>query len=284
MAPSPQVEKLIQSKGFRKGRVRGAKDKRLWIGSEGLKRTGKTDFMLRTTPGPVGHINIDLGTDDVEEKMVVQLGRDDLYFLDIPLPATRDIAALRPVCEEAYIKIHEGITDLCASGAIRTLCVDTGDAVWRILRIAEQGAVKGVAQSKYDVVNAMMTNLMMTPQNHGIHFICSHKLGQVWAEKEYVSQGEVRKIRAWTGEYEREGFQHTQYIFRVNIRHESRPMRVYNKATKRMEDGQGLEFGFRILDCTANPDITGMELWGDEATFPGLGVLVYPDTELEDWT
>jgi hypothetical protein len=234
--------------------------------------------MLRDTPGPVGHINIDMGTDDVEEKMIVEKKRKDLFFLDVKLPSTRNIEALRPMCEEAWGQIYTGVNNLCKSGAIRTLAMDTGDAVWRILRIAEQGAVKGVAQSSYDVVNAYMTNLLMVPQNHGIHFICSHRLGQVWADTEYVSKGEVKSRRAWTGAYEREGFQHTQHIFRVNIRHHSRPV----TDSKGNAIG-GMEFGFTVLNCTANPELTGMEFWGEDATFPSLGCLVYPNTRIEEW-
>ena len=282
MPLTPAELKDLAAKGFRQAKIRKPTERRLWIGSEGHKRTGKTDFMLRTTPGPVGHINIDLGTDDVEERMVTEVGRDphDLHFMDIRLPSTREIAELRPVCVEAWNHIHEGVNSLCSSGLVRTIAIDTGCAVWRILRIAKLGATKGVAQSGYDEVNHMMTSLLMAAQNHNVNFICSHRLKEIWGDKEYVRKdGSTGSIRAGTGEYEREGFSHTNYIFRVNIRHLSRPA-----TDSKGRPTNGLEFGFVVLDCTANPDITGVECWGEEATFPYLGCLVYPNSNMEDWT
>lgn len=280
MGLTPHQINDLRALGFRPGKVRAPAERRLWVGTEGLKRSGKTDFMLRTTPGPIAHINIDLGTDDVEEKMITRVGRDDILYCDIRVPSVKEDKA-QETAAETWNQIHLAIEGACKSGHIRTVCLDTADAVWEVLRLGQLGALEKVPQQKYDKVNVMMKNLLLMPQNHNLHMIAAHRLSQEWREQEYTtSQGELKSRRAWTGEYERDGFKKTEYIFRVNIRHLSRPNMVM-RGGKMVQEG--IEFGFRILDCTALPELAGTELWGEVATFPMLGVMMYQDSDLEDW-
>lgn len=48
------------------------------------------------------------------------------------------------------------------------------------------------------------------------------------------------------------------------------------------EPGNGA-FHLTVQNCRQNPGIAGLDLEGDMATFPWLGVNVYPETSLEDW-
>jgi hypothetical protein len=228
--------------------------------------------MLATAPGPIAHINIDLGTDDVEEKMILQFKRDDIIYKDIRMPSVKEADA-RKMAIAAWDEIFYAIDGVCKRGVVRTVCTDTTDAIWRILRLSLFGKLEKVPQQMYDQANLMMSNLLMTPQNHGINMIAAHRLKQVWEDTEYkTKEGEIKSRRAWTGEYERDGFGHTSHIFRVNIRHMSR-----------MNGSTGMEFGYRILDCTANPDLAGVECWGSEATYQMLGMLAYDGSKAEDW-
>jgi hypothetical protein len=118
-----------------------------------------------------------------------------------------------------------------------------------------------VKQEFRDVVRQVLTR-------KDINAVFVHKL-----KKEYKGM-KSKDESVWTGGWEMQGFDDFGYIAQVVITHLREPA-----------EGGGVRFGIRIDDCRPNPDVIGEELWSDfeMCDFANLGVLIYPDTTLEDW-
>lgn len=275
MALSKQQIEQIKALGARPAQVQTQRI--LSIGTQGHQRKGKTDFCLRTTPGPILFLNLDEGSEDIEDKAKKEWGRDDIFVVDLKTTPTQDEAAMIEDARVLWSRAFTAVEGACKNSLVRTIAADTCDQLWAILRLAMLGKLKGVPQSEYQIVNPMMEAFLKMPRNHGIHFIGTHRVDEIWEEQEYVSNGQTKKRRAPTGKFKRDGFKHTEYIFRVNIEHLSRPK--FSKSGTQV----GVEFGLKVLDCTANANLAGTELWGEDCTFPMLGVSVYESSDLEDW-
>jgi hypothetical protein len=224
------------------------------------------------------HLDLDEGSEDVNDQIVKQLGRDDIITIPIRTPVfnakdTDQVKALQGFASDAWNVLYHSMTEAVTCG-FRSIVLDTGDEAWRILRMGLFGKLAGVKQMDYDVPNLMMTKFLRLPQEHGINFFCTHKVSETWVTEKYrTDKGEEKERRVPSGMFAREGFKDTDYIFRVDIEHMNKPG----------PDGLGLEFGFRVLRCTANSSITGMEFWGDDATVPMLGQVVYEASSESDW-
>lgn len=266
-------EQLALASKYGGGQIQRRSKYSLQVSSQGKRSTGKTAFPLRTAPGPILHIDMDLGTQDVVDKVIQEFGRDDIAVVPFHLPEAKEPEHLREPATAAWNSISDLITSAPAAG-FRTVVLDTGDELWSVLRIGLWGKLKGIPQLDYEMPNAMMSNLLVKPQETGINFFVTHKVSEVWVMEEYQDKnGQTKKKNVPTGEFRRDGFKNTDWIFRVDIEHLNKPG----------PGGVGLEFGVRVLRCTANPDITGVELWGDECTVPILGQMVYPNSEESDW-
>jgi hypothetical protein len=271
-------EQLALAQKYGGSRIQARTKFSLQVSSQGKRSTGKTAFPLRTAPGPIMHLDLDEGSEDVNDQIIKQLGREDIITIPVRMPtfnAKNDDAVkeLQGFATESWAKISLSMSEAVTCG-FRSILLDTGDETWRILRMGLFGKLAGVKQMDYDVPNLMMTKLLRTPQEHGVNCFCTHKVSETWVTEKYKNdRGEEKERRVPSGIFVREGFKDTDYIFRVDVEHMNRPG----------PGGIGLEFGLRVLRCTANPNITGVELWGDDCTVPMLGQMVYEASTEDDW-
>jgi hypothetical protein len=268
--PNKQLTEL----GFRPAQKR--RQYHITVSTQGHPSTGKTDWALRTAPGPIGFISLDLGTEDIEEKFLAL--RNDIYIQEHKIDLKAGPEEIREACSLAWASMVQAMNTMCIQKLVRTVVIDTGDKLWKILRMGKFGALKGVRQLEYEEANQWMSHLLYLPQNNGINMIVTHTISEVWDKVESVNEktGKVSVSRQRTGEFRREGFGDMSYIARLSIENLSRPG----------PKGRGLDFGVRILKCTADADLVGLELWagdGDDIGFTDLAQMVYPNSTPEDW-
>lgn len=238
---------------------------RMIVALDGLEKAGKTNFSL-TAPGPIGFQNLDIGTEGVIEKFqhekVIHRAdyRMNLQKGDTPADV---MAKASPVIDRFLADYYDVLLPAMTTGAIRTGVIDTGSDLWGGFRMARLGKLTQVMPHHYVGVNqefsAVIRKVYETPGN----LIILHKLKAEW--KENSATGKSNK----TGVYEREGFNGMGFLVQVN-------------ATAYRDPVTGI-FHIQVRDCRQNPAVAGLDLEGEMATFPWLGVNVFPQTSLEDW-
>lgn len=254
MALTKQQQALIEKYGGRQIQERTTFN--MQVGSQGKRSTGKSHFAM-TGRKPMLYINIDMGTDDVEDKMVRLRKQKDVMVLPIVVPPARKddtLADMKIRAEEQYYTAKDAVTDAC-KGGFRTIVIDTTTEMWEIARLAYFGKTSGVPQLDYAVPNNLFSNFLRIPQMHDVDAVFIHQVSEIWVTEEYTNNaGEKKTRRVASGEFERDGFKKTDYIFRVDIEHLNRPL----------PGGIGLDFGIRITRSTTNPAITNMTVWQSE--------------------
>lgn len=230
------------------------------VGSDGLDKTGKTNFFL-TAPGPIAGINLDIGLEGVTRKF----SKDKrIWMVNYNIPP---IDTKREEYAAHYFKIKTAYEKALNHKDVRTVVIDTGTDFWELIRLAEFGVVNpktSAGSLSYTSANNIYRGLMRMAYDSDKNLIVTHKLGKNWI-KTKTAQG--ADTSTWDGTYERDGFRESSYLVQVNIRHFYR-------------DGQ---FGIQIINCRHNMEIAGMELPQDECTFAHLGVNVFEGSTLSDW-
>lgn len=239
---------------------------RLIMSIEGCEKSGKNHFAF-TAPGPLYFHSFDFGDEGVIQKFQKggEMYRNGLeiykaeYRLNISAGTAIQLAAdtARPVWDKFLSNFREGV------GKGRTTVVDTGTEVYEVLRMAEFGKLTQVMPHHYGPVNQAMKDLWRTAYDSDSNLIMLHRMKEEWETK--VVGG--KEVGNKTGRWEMSGYKGTYFEAQVCCR-------AYK------EDG---EFKMLIFDCRQRPDLEGMVLEGDMLNFPTLAMMIFPDSEEEEW-
>lgn len=238
---------------------------RLIIALDGLEKAGKSHFSM-TAPGPLAYQNLDIGTEGVMEKFQT---KKVIHRADYVAGVTKDdnpetvIKKVSPVVTQFLTDYHDVMLPALKSGAVRSGIIDTGSDLWKMFRQARLGKLTQVMPHHYVGVNSefetLIKNVYATPGN----LIILHKLQAEWKDNPATGKGNK------TGGFERQGFAGMGFLVQVN-------------AIAWRDQVTG-DFHLTVRDCRQNPACAGLDLVGDMATFPWLGVNVFPHSVLEDW-
>lgn len=257
---------------------------KLTINSEGLERSGKTNFAL-TAPGPIGIIALDKNTENIAIK--AQKAGKEIMLADFcdPDPKRNPLAefvlpvraepgkavkteqkASKGFYEKRWDAISGAIFDLINEKSIRSIVIDSGTQLWEDIRLARFGKLAQVAPREYGIVNQEMRELIMAVK---CNLIVTHKLG-----KQY-------KGNDWDGRsYEGKGWSDIAYACQITLRQNCSMIRDEDSETPNAKRPQ---FSANIMDCNQDANLRGMELADEDCSFQTLASLVYPDAPSELW-
>lgn len=234
---------------------------RLLVSSQGLDKTGKTEFWMGA-PGPIAGVNLDIGTEGVIHK---HSKKKSIWVMSMNVPFDpHNINA-------AFYKPHWQKLEKAYIGAlehpdVRTVVVDTATDMWELMRLAEFGDTTPKSRGgalDYKTANALYRSLIRKAYETDKNLILTHKVGQQWTTKRVDGQDK----RGWDGvTYERLGFHESDYLIQVNISHFYR----------------GGKFGINIINCRHDMGLAGYEMEQEESTFAHLGALVHGNN-VGDW-
>lgn len=237
--------------------------RRLVVALDGLEKGGKTNFAL-TAPGPLAYQNWDIGDEGVIEKFQTTktVWRSD-YTITVEKEDSQEtiMAKVKPEWERCVKDYKIALAGIQA-GKIRSIVKDTSSEEWEALRLARLGKLTQVMPHHYTALNSEYRNLIREIYNTIGNMILLHKLKAEWKDNPLTGKGNK------TGGWERAGYSDTGFLVQVNA------------TAYRDKDGH---FHILVRDCRQNPACAGLDLVDDMATFPWLGVNVYPETELSDW-
>lgn len=236
---------------------------RLIVAVEGLEKQGKTNFAL-TAPGPLIYQSWDIGDEGVIEKF-----QQDkvIYKAEYGVVITKDDnaetikAKMDPEWTRCVKDYRIGL-DRLRDGSARTIIKDTSTEEWEALRLARLGKVTQVMPHHYGPLNTEYTGLIKELYDTPGNAVFLMKLKDEWLDN--VATGKSNR----TGKHERAGHKDMGYLVQVNCR--------------AWRDAEG-HFHITVLDCRQNPQVAGLDLMDDMATFAWLGIAVYPHTNLADW-
>lgn len=252
------------------------KHRRLVLCTEGYWGTGKSNLIFDTCPKPLLQINLDMGTEGIEERYI----GEDIYIYDVYMPGKIN----QELDLKQFFKIRQMIFDGFDTEYFRTIAVDTGDAMWELCRRGFLGTVDfgDVNQSQYAEANGAMRRIYKAAKEQKrVNFIVTHRLTD--ERKDSVSAKTGKKSSVLTGNDIMAGWKWTKYEAQCFIRLEKVTGFVCDKPAchKHCQDPDEHRlnrFTATITKCTANERCEGEVLRGREITLANIGVLVFPKT------
>lgn len=268
-------------------RRRGKKYRGLMVGTQGGANTGKTEFIL-SAPGPGVCICVDRGFDAIfDNPEPPPTRRNDYGFVVCKAPKEGQHSDSKTGIEKfgEYWKVfYNAYIAALDNPDTRTVAVDGDSDTWEMQRLAEWGHLTTFPQVGFKGVNAARKVMYNRAWDSGKIIICTNKVKEEWKD---VLDGEGHPIidtetgknkQAKTGKWERQGYPDYQYLFQIQLEHLYR-----SKYTDRRGKEHAGEWGIKILECKANSQYRGMELWGADCCFQTLMELVYPHVDLAEW-
>lgn len=247
-----------------------APPRRLVIALDGLEKEGKTHFSL-SGQGPIAYLGSDIGDEGVVEKFQTSklIHRAD-YGVSIPKNGDIEQTMKLILPEwERMVTDYKLALSMAKVGKVRTIVWDTASEFWEMLRLARFGKLTQVMPHHYTGLNTEYRNLVREVFNTPANLILLHKLKKEWLNDPLTGKGNK------TGAYERAGYSDTGFLVQVN---------ALAWREKDPQTGQKTgPFHITLRDCRQNPQAAGVDLNGVMASFPWVGVTVYPDSNLEDW-
>jgi len=242
---------------------------RLIISTEGLERSGKTNFGL-TLPEPIAVLPLDNGTDEI----VAKFKRAGKQILVPAETLDWEIGASKEEYLKLWGRVEKAFNRCLTTKGLRSLFIDTGTEMWELKRLAAFGKLTQVMPQHYMMVNEEFRKLIRAASDSNLNIVLSHKV-----KKRYVGQkakaGQEQK-ESWDGTYERSGMNDVGFLVQMNLLH------TFNYETH--------NFRLRIKDCRQNMDLAGTTIGIDddcdfqlEPTFQSLGQIVYPESSEDDW-
>jgi hypothetical protein len=238
---------------------------RLVCAIDGLEKGGKTNFAL-TMPGPIAYQSFDIGLEGVIEKFQAT---KEIFLAEYSLKIDKDSDPKKVVekVEPEWNRFVKDYKDVMLpgmrTGKIRSGVWDTGSEIWEAIRLARLGKLTQVMPHHYTALNMEFQNLVREVFDTTGNMCILHKLKAEW--KDNPSTGKGNK----TGNYERAGYSGMGFLVQVN-------------ATAWRDPFTNV-FHLTVKDCRQNPKVAGLDLEGDQCTFPWLAIAVFPQTTLEDW-
>lgn len=254
---------------------------KLRINSEGLDRSGKTNFAL-SAPGPIGVLALDRNTLEMTIK-AQQLGKE-IYVADFcdpslsnPLhkyaipareeggkPIAKEKIADKKFYEERWDAISDAYYSLIKEPSIKTIIIDTASQAWEDIRLSRFGKLKGIIQRDYGDVNDEMRRLLLSPK---CHLIVTHRLKKMYKDSN------------WDGKsYESVGYNGAAFDLQITMRHES--SLITDPEDKSRKKAQ---FRATVMNCSQDGSLMGLELSDEDCTFGMLAQMVYPSAPDGIW-
>lgn len=251
--------------GFRDLDPKAQPKRRLIVSVEGPEKSGKNHFAF-TFPGTIAFHSTDHGDEGMIEKFVRGDGvgqrkiKKASYRVDVPEGA--DEKATSKACEPVWSAFRTNYR--VGLGTCRSTVVDTGTDIYELIRMTYFGKLQQVMAHHYAPVNTEMKDLFHEAYSSDGNLCILHRVKDEYLTKVNVAGKEVANK---TGQKVMAGFAQTKFETQVHLR-------TYK------EDG---EFCAEIVTCRQNPEVEGFVLTGDSLSYAGLGMMVYPDSEEEEW-
>jgi len=255
---------------------------------------GGTRFSL-TAPGPTAYFGFDkdVGEDVlpkfVGKKQIVVCDYSNSEIAAVPLymdkgekdkikDRNKELAV--PIIEKFEKDIDHWLTQ-----PVRTIVIDTETELYEIKRFATFGSASA-HKEEYAQVNKWFKNILTKIESTDKNLILLQQADSVWLDGDR------------TGTVEGKGFKRTHWQVKSNI--------ILRRLKQPNANGVYL-FELEVLDSSQNPLIKGLKLQSDpsreanwqiltgddkvdreltkfdQASFPWLGVHVFPETTLKDW-
>lgn len=237
------------------------KFRRLVMTGEGDTGCGKSSFALRSMPRPILLIDLDRNLEGIEPDYADD---DDILIKHIDIPAQFDKKQKEDQKRDykLLMEIQDLYEDALATGVFRTVAIDTGNDLWELARRGILGGGLEFGDTKrtdYAPANAYMKAFFDSAKSSEINFYMS-----LHTKDEYKGATATGKRVAggWKG----------------SIQCSQCHVRLYKDDSGSVPD----KFHAEILKCSANSEVEGTVLDGEEISFRNLGMLIYRSS-MEDW-
>jgi len=232
---------------------------RMVIAFPGLQKTGKSHFAL-TAPKGMFYANFDKQSrEDVLPKFQGQFIRAEDYWIT----DYTDKVEAKKLLDRFWADFHDAL----ATAEVRSIVVDTTTELRRVILSSVWGKDNQLKGYQYTPAHDKIRELVSHVNTSDKNVIFVHQM-----KKEYKAivtpKGEDS---IWTGRYELAGFDGITYLSQVNM------------VSYRVAGSNPTEFGVRVVECSLNREIEGLELEGEMSNFPTLASLVFPESDMEDW-
>lgn len=241
---------------------------RIVLAIYGNEKQGKSHFAL-TAPRPIAYFDFDKGIQRPLRNFAFADG-ELLYTTYDTEPVKQDIN------NRTLLQFIDSYKWAIRSGEFRTCVIDTGSALWELIRLAKLGRLTSVKPHHYNLPNAMYRELLeiaLSPEN-GTNLILLHKY-----KKQYKQN--KKGDDSWTGKMEPKWQNETGYL--VEIHGE-----IYKD---RDREAEGAGWNLHIMECGINPELEDSVFtttYDDEVEdetpcdFPTLASYA-TGTDLENW-
>tara|TARA_Y100000310_G_scaffold184775_1_gene184906 strand:+ start:122 stop:892 length:771 start_codon:yes stop_codon:yes gene_type:complete len=245
--------------------------RRLVCSVDGYPFTGKTHFML-TMPRPLTIFNIDYGLEGVVEHMEDEedVSFDGVEVEDYTLEkAPVGSSAAHARAQHVARDFREKFLQLLAKRERQSIGLDTCSEFWQLFRLGDLGKLEQVPPMRYVRVNRIFRDLMNQVLRTRHNLVLVHRLKDAYDTQILDGKEVSTKV---PGESARDGFKEIDGIVQVTLEtwRKDRP----NKTS---------QYGFTVGKCRQRPSLTGTRFTGALATFPTLGMDVFPKSEPEEW-
>ncbi len=229
---------------------------RIVAASMGDIGTGKTRFWL-TGPAPVVGLCFERGTEGVVEAFRTEFDKEiRIKHYDWEPTDENDNSSVTK--ESAILLRNEFFADFRhACSYARTVFVDTESMLWNLVRYAEFGSPKGDVPRDFDKANQLMQKYIALPKKLTINCGFIQSVKDEWG-------GATKK----TGGVKRWGFSETPKICQVDLLH-----------TRSKGD-----FEITINKARGPEAKTLQDKTFQNLTLPDLGMMMFPDTDEDDWS
>lgn len=236
--------------------------RRLVMTSEADTGCGKSDLMMRSAPKPLLVVDLDNNLEGLEDKY-----KDDsilIYHAVIPAKYQPGNKAHRTRDFNLAMEIQDLFLEAVDSNYFRSILVDTNNKLWELARrgLLENGGqdFSSDKRTDYGPANNYMESFFNAAKSKRINFCMTCHT------KEEYKGGKPTNQRVAGG-------------WKEAVLCSQCHVRMYKDKGGVVPD----KFHMEILKCSWNSELEGLELHGEEISFPALGMLIFPQTSEEDW-
>lgn len=249
MAPSKVLQPLDR---FKRASTTAAP--RIIAASVGPPGSGKTHLWL-TAPPPIVLFSFDFGTEGTSDRP--EFANKDIRIVPYEwvIDPSKPDAELKAEAQELRDQFKEDYFFACQNA--RTVVVDKETELWNLVRYAEFGSPKGDVPRDFDKANQYMRMLLNYPKKFTINAGFIEDTKEEWAAA-------TRK----SGEVKRAGFREIEGLVNIDLWHTRLGKGQFNVHVGKAK-GPG-------ANDVQEQDYANLD-------FATLGMLLFPDTDTEDW-
>lgn len=230
----------------------------LVISSTGTEKSGKTDWALRGTPGPLAYIGV---SEEDSEFLVDQFAEGKRVLKKfISFPTGRiEVSASKSTYRKLWKQFEDAYYESLKVKELRTLVADNATTIWDLRQLAEFGKLSQNNKYGYGPCNADMKSVITAAKQSGKNVIFIHR-----SKKQYKGEN-------WDGKsYERKGYGDMDFDCPVVLAHSK---------------DKGGNFKVKVIDCKYDHSIEGQE-WDvveDGMGFAELAEEIFPEKDGRLW-